>query len=162
LLFKLPYIYVSVICLYLHISEPVRNFLRQTVQMIQNTACELHLVLSISYLKVDYSPISSPSILLGHGSTFIICCLIDKCNHHLAVKHYFLTYSMKHNPSCEANLSLASEGNPRILCNPKVNCRFHKCPSTVSILSQIYSVHARHIPLTEYPLKYYTLIVTDS
>jgi hypothetical protein len=54
---------------------------------------------------------------------------------------YLLTYSMEQSPSWEANWFTASQEIPLILCNPKVYCRIHKCPSPVSILSQLNPVH---------------------
>ena len=52
-----------------------------------------------------------------------------------------LTYSMEQSPSCEANRFSASQEIPRVLWKPKVYYRFHKCPPTVRILSQIDPVH---------------------
>ena len=54
---------------------------------------------------------------------------------------YLLTNTMEHSPAWEANLFLSSQHIPRILWNPKVNYRIHKCPQPV-ILSQFDSVHA--------------------
>jgi len=54
---------------------------------------------------------------------------------------YLLTYSMEQSPSWEANRFSASQNIPRILWNPKVHYRIHKCPPIVPILSQIDSVH---------------------
>jgi hypothetical protein len=48
-----------------------------------------------------------------------------------------LTYSIEQSPSWEANWFSASQEIPRILCNPKVHYRIHKCPPPVPILSQI-------------------------
>jgi hypothetical protein len=49
---------------------------------------------------------------------------------------YLLTYSMKLSPSWEANWFATSQGMPRILWNPKVHYRIHKCLPPVSILTQ--------------------------
>ena len=52
-----------------------------------------------------------------------------------------LTYSMVQSASCEANWFAASQKIPRILGNPKVHYRIHKCPPPVPILSQLDPVH---------------------
>jgi hypothetical protein len=62
---------------------------------------------------------------------------------------YLLTHSIQHSPSWEANRFAASQEIPRILWNPKVHYRIHKCPPSVSILSQLNPVHSPHIPLPE-------------
>jgi len=54
---------------------------------------------------------------------------------------YLLTYSMQQSPSWEANRFSASQEIPRILWNPKVHYRIHKCPPPVPILSQLDPVH---------------------
>ena len=54
---------------------------------------------------------------------------------------YLLTYSMEQSPSWEANRFVVSQEIPRILWNPKVHYRIHKCPPPVSIFSQLDPVH---------------------
>jgi hypothetical protein len=56
---------------------------------------------------------------------------------------YLLTYSMEQSPSWEVN-RFATIQISRILWNPKVHYRIHKCPPPVSILSQLHPVHTPH------------------
>ena len=55
---------------------------------------------------------------------------------------YLLTYSMEQSRSWEPNRLAASQENPRILWNPKVHYRIHRCPSPVSIMSQLDPLHS--------------------
>jgi hypothetical protein len=56
--------------------------------------------------------------------------------------NYLLAHSMEHRPSWETRRFSASWEIPRILWNPKVHYRIHKCPPSVPILTQIDPVHA--------------------
>jgi len=53
---------------------------------------------------------------------------------------YLLTYSMEQSPSWETNRFSASQEIPRILWNPKVHYRIHKCP--LPVLSWASSVQS--------------------
>ena len=54
---------------------------------------------------------------------------------------YLLNYSMQKSPSWEANRFSVNQEIPRILWNPNVHYRHHKCPLTVATLSQIDPVN---------------------
>jgi len=71
---------------------------------------------------------------------------------------YLLNYSLEKSPSWEANRFAATQEIPRILWNPKVHHRLHKCPPPVPILSQLDPVHNP----TFYFLKIHLIIVLPS
>ena len=68
---------------------------------------------------------------------------------------YLLTHSMEQSHSWEANRFAASPKIPRILWNPKVHYRIHKCPPPVPILSQLDPVHCPTSHFLKIHLYYY-------
>jgi len=68
-------------------------------------------------------------------------CVSQHLIHILTYLLTLLTYSMQQNPSSEAIRFSSSQEIPRILWNPKVHYRIHKCPPPVPILNQLYPVN---------------------
>ena len=74
---------------------------------------------------------------------FIWGQLASSCfNQSNIIYNYLLTNAMEQSPSWETNRFSASQEIHRILWNPKVHYRIHKCSPPVPILSQLDPVHA--------------------
>ena len=92
----------------------------------------------------------------------LICVLFSvrkECMiYHYYLLTYLLTYSMEQSPSWKANRFPVSQEIPRILWNPKVHNRSHKCSPPVAILSRLDSAHT----FTFYFLKIHLNIILSS
>ena len=68
-----------------------------------------------------------------------LCVGNNACSGTSYMDTYLLTYSMQQSPPWEANKFSGSQEIPRILWNPKIHYRIHKCP--LPTLSQLHPVH---------------------
>ena len=91
--------------------------------------------LLINTVQLQYIRLKCMFVSHMQADTIIACCVTSG---------YLLTYSMEQKPSWEANWFSASQEISRILWNPKVHYRIHKCPPPVPIVLHL----VRYINLT--------------
>ena len=120
-------------------------------------------------LRIDFSVFLRPStLMLGDNAEVIVPLPFNSLiiGSFYSLKHvwpelftaYLLTYFTDKSPSWEANRLSTSQEISRILWNPKVHYRIHKCPPPVPILSQLDPVHTP----TSYFIKIHLNIILPS
>jgi len=93
------------------------------------------LAILLPFLDIINQPTNELHIhIMADNRVNVICGAPSTKNH----GDYLITYSMQQSPSWEANRFSANQEIPRILWNPKVHYRIHKCRPSVPILSQLY------------------------
>ena len=119
------------------------------------------------YLRPSVCVFESVILLNDIVGRIKFCFVPVRCNSYIKLSQKWLvpllscnilTYSMEQSPSWEVNRFWASQGIPRILGNPKVHYRIHKCPPPVHILSQLDPVHTT----TSHFLKIHLQIILPS
>ena len=83
---------------------------------------------------------------------------VKKGYHYMPGRNNLPTYSTEQSTSWEGNRFSVSQEIPRIVGNPKVHYRSHKCPPSVPILSQV----DQSIPPTSYFLEIHFNIILPS
>ena len=143
--------------MYQHTSEFSLNFdvfHTRTTEIAPSSLCctstKPHFNNSIAYILWNYFKYELS--LIKFLLLYVVTPNINNSTKWIVVRHQnkiicLLTYAMEQSPSWEANRFSASQEIPRILWNPKVHYRIHKCPSPFPILSQINPVH---VPTTDF------------
>jgi hypothetical protein len=95
--------------------------------------------------KVEVAGASETSVTIYESTQISVIFGFNIGSYQCSIDTYLLTFLLtawsRESPSWEAIRLAASREIPRILWNPKVHYRIHKCPPPVRILSQVNPVH---------------------